>query len=78
MYIWYYKPEGAQIWDYINEVGLDSINAKNNSIKDIVHGDFFQKIMPESWNKPSCAEGKSAMCAKICGNKYNAFEEQFK
>jgi MoaA/NifB/PqqE/SkfB family radical SAM enzyme len=77
MYIWYYKPEGAQIWDYINEVGLDNINAKNNSIKDIVHGEFFQKIMPESWNKPSCAEGKSAMCAKICGSKYDAFKEQF-
>jgi len=78
MYIWYYKPKGAQIWDFIDQVGIDNLNAKNHSIEEIVNGDFFQKVIPESWNKPSCAEGKSAMCAKICGSKYDAFSEQFK
>lgn len=77
MYLWYYKPKGAQIWRFIDEVGLDNLNAKQHSVKDIVEGDYFQRIIPESWNKPSCAEGKSAMCAKICGTKYDAFKEQF-
>ncbi len=77
MYLWYYKPKGAQIWRFIDEVGVDNLNAKQLSVKDIVEGDFFQRIIPESWNKPSCAEGKSAMCAKICGTKYDAFKEQF-
>jgi sulfatase maturation enzyme AslB (radical SAM superfamily) len=77
MYLWYYKPKGAQIWRFIDEVGVDNLNAKQHTVKDIVEGDFFQRIIPESWNKPSCAEGKSAMCAKICGTKYDAFKEQF-
>ena len=77
MYLWYFKPKGAQIWKFIDEAGIDTLDARKHSIKDIVHGDFFQKIIPESWDKPSCAEGKSAMCAKICGTKFDAFKEQF-
>ncbi len=77
MYLWYFKPKGAQIWKFIDEAGLDTLDARKHSVKDIVHGDFFQKIIPESWDKPSCAEGKSAMCAKICGTKFDAFKEQF-
>lgn len=78
MYIWYYKPQGAQIWDYINQVGIDNINAKYHSVEEIVEGSFFQKIIPDSWNKSSCADGKNAVCAKTCGTKYDAFGEQFK
>jgi len=78
MYLWYYKPKGAQIWKFIDQVGLDSLNTKYYSVQQIVEGDFFQKTIPESWSKPSCAEGKSAMCAKICGTKFDAFNEQFK
>lgn len=77
MYLWYYKPKGAQIWRFIDEVGLDSLDARQYSLKEIIEGDYFQRVLPESWNKPSCAEGKSAMCAKICGTKYDAFKEQF-
>lgn len=78
MHVWYWKEKGGQIWDYIDQVGVDNINAKNKSIEEIVNGDFFQKVIPDSWNKPSCAEGKSAVCAKTCGTKYDAFGEQFK
>jgi hypothetical protein len=78
MYLWYYRPQGSQMWQFINQVGVDNLNAKNHSVESIVNGDFFQKVIPESWAKPSCAEGKSAMCAKICGTKYDAFQEQFK
>jgi hypothetical protein len=78
MYLWYYRPKGAQIWQFIDQVGIDNLNAKHHSVKDIVEGDFFQRVIPESWTKPSCAEGKSAMCSKICGTKYDAFQEQFK
>jgi len=77
MYIWYYKEKGAQVWRFIDEVGVDNINAKNRSLEEIIQGDYFQKIIPESWGKDSCAQGKNAMCAKICGTKYDAFKEQF-
>jgi MoaA/NifB/PqqE/SkfB family radical SAM enzyme len=78
MYVWYYKPESAQIWQAINSVGKDSINAKTHSLNSIVDGLYFQSVVPNSWNKPSCAEGKLAVCAKTCGTKYDAFAEQFK
>jgi MoaA/NifB/PqqE/SkfB family radical SAM enzyme len=78
MYVWYYTDQGSQVWDYIAPHGIDSINAKYHSLESIVSGDYFQKTIPDSWNKPSCAEGKNAMCAKICGSKFSAFDEQFK
>jgi len=78
MYVWYYTNEGSQVWDYIKEADIDTIDARNHSVKDIVQGDYFQKIIPESWTKSSCADGKNSMCAKICGTKFSAFDEQFK
>jgi hypothetical protein len=45
--------------------------------ESIVNGIYFEKIIPESWNKSSCAEGKLAVCAKTCGTKYDAFTNQF-
>ena len=78
MYVWYWKEQGGQIWDAINEAGLDSLDLKQHKIKDVVEGKFMQEIIPNSWNKPSCAEGKLAVCAKTCGTKYDAFTEQFK
>jgi hypothetical protein len=59
-------------------VGKDTINAKINSLENIVDGLYFQSVIPDSWNKNSCAEGKLAVCAKTCGTKYDAFAEQFK
>ncbi len=78
MYVWYYKSLGTQIWKAIDTVGKNMLNAKEQSLQSIVDGMYFQKTIPESWNKPTCAEGKLAVCAKTCGTKYDAFAEQFK
>jgi MoaA/NifB/PqqE/SkfB family radical SAM enzyme len=78
MYVWYWHPESSQIWDLINAVGKDNLNAKNTSLQGIVDGLFFQTLLPDSWKKTSCADGKLAVCAKTCGGKYDAFTEQFK
>jgi MoaA/NifB/PqqE/SkfB family radical SAM enzyme len=78
MYVWYWKEQGGQIWTAINEAGLNTLNLKLHSIKDVIEGKFMQEIIPNSWNKNSCAEGKLAVCAKTCGTKYDAFSEQFK
>lgn len=78
MYVWYWKKRGGQIWNAINEAGLESLDLKKNSLKDAVEGRYIQEVIPDSWNKPSCAEGKLAVCAKTCGTKYDAFAEQFK
>jgi len=78
MYVWYWHPESSQIWNLIREVGKDNLNAKLHPLGDIVDGLYFRDLVPNSWNKPSCAEGKLAVCAKTCGSKYDAFAEQFK
>lgn len=77
MYVWYHSPLGTQIWSAIDTVGINKLNAKENSLESIIDGIYFQETIPNSWNKPSCADGKLAVCAKICG-KYDAFSSQFK
>jgi len=78
MYVWYWEPESSQIWNLIREVGKDNLNAKLTSLEGIVDGLFFQDLVPNSWNKSSCADGKLAVCSKTCGSKYDPFTEQFK
>jgi MoaA/NifB/PqqE/SkfB family radical SAM enzyme len=78
MYVWYWKERGGQIWDAINQAGLDSLDLRTHDLNDVINGKFIQEVIPEAWNKPSCAEGKLAVCAKTCGAKYDAFSEQFK
>lgn len=78
MYVWYWNDRGGQIWSAIDKAGLDSLDLKKYDISDVIEGKFMQEIIPDSWTKPSCAEGKLAVCAKTCGTKYDAFKEQFK
>lgn len=75
MYNWYNTPKGSQVWKLINVVGKDSLNALDNSIETIIMGDYFQKLFSDSWSKPSCAEGKLQVCAKICGTEI--FSKQY-
>lgn len=78
MYVWYWKRQGGQLWDAINAVGLDSLDLRKHRLEDVIDGRYIQDEIPNSWTKPSCAEGKLAVCAKTCGTKYDAFAEQFK
>ena len=78
MYVWYWTPKGGQIWNLIEQVGKDNLNATKLNLESIVNGKFMQELIPNSWNKSSCADGKLAVCAKTCGTKYDAFSEQFK
>lgn len=78
MYVWYWKSRGGQIWDAINQAGLDSLDLRQHDLRTVINGKYIQEVIPNSWNKPSCAEGKLAVCAKTCGAKYDAFSEQFK
>lgn len=77
MYVWYWLPEGGQIWQAINQIGKENLNAKNYSLESIVNGLYFQDIVPNSWSKSSCAEGKLQICAKTCGVKNDMFSNQF-
>ena len=75
MYNWYNTPKGSQIWKLINVVGKDNLNALNHTIEEILLTDYFQKMFIDSWSKPSCADGKLQVCAKICGTEL--FSQQY-
>jgi MoaA/NifB/PqqE/SkfB family radical SAM enzyme len=77
MYVWYWSPKGSQIWNAIDQIGKENLNAKNHNLESIVNGLYFQDIIPNSWNKSSCAEGKLQVCAKTCGIKNDIFANQF-
>jgi MoaA/NifB/PqqE/SkfB family radical SAM enzyme len=78
MYVWYWTLKGGQIWNLIDQVGKENLDARNSSLEEVVNGQFMQDLVPSSWNKLSCAEGKLAVCAKTCGTKHDAFSAQFK
>lgn len=75
MYNWYNTPKGSQIWKLINVVGKDNLNALHHSIETIIGGEYFQKLISDSWTKPSCHDGKLQVCAKICGTEI--FDKQY-
>jgi MoaA/NifB/PqqE/SkfB family radical SAM enzyme len=79
LYPWYYEKRGAPIWKMIDALpgGLDSLNAKRHPVRDIVSGEFFQRRLPDSWDKTSFAEGRLFVCGKTCGQGFDAFKAQF-
>lgn len=56
---------------------LRAINALFNSVENIVDGEFFQKNIPDSWQRKSLQEGKMKPCARTCGCGVQPFESQF-
>ena len=77
MYKWWHKdPKVEQIWDFVDKAGLDKLNAKQGLEKVFESGIFTD--IEDSWNKPSCAEGKLKVCAMKCGKEWDPFGEQFK
>lgn len=56
--------------------GPAHVDGRQRSIRAIVEDDFFQKLVPDSWSKPSCAEGKLRTCSRVCGHDFKRFEAQ--
>lgn len=77
IYVWYIPKESSEIWKILNETGgIESINAKNVSIEEIVTGDFFNKI-EKSWSINNIDYGKLKVCAKTCGQSFDQFRDQY-
>lgn len=78
LYIAYLPEKSTPIWLLIKDNGgIDLLNAKKYSLKKIVNGEFFQKIIPNSWTKFSIKAGRLEPCAKICGSEFNPFSAQY-
>ncbi|MNL48660.1 hypothetical protein D3C87_1715360 [compost metagenome] len=67
------------VWDLLETLPQKeaTLSARESSIRQIIDGEFFQKILPETWSKKSVATGKLQVCAKTCGKCVKPFESQF-
>ncbi|MBC6414925.1 MAG: hypothetical protein GDA46_00820 [Bdellovibrionales bacterium] len=79
LYPWYFKKRSSQIWKLIEQLTEKemNLNAKKHSIKKIVEGDFFQKLIPNSWKGKDINKDKLKVCAKTCGQEFTPFTDQF-
>ena len=79
LYPWYFKKRSSQIWKMIEQLPEkeNSLNAKKYSIQEIVQGDFFQKMIPNSWLAKDITKDKLRVCAKTCGQDFTPFADQF-
>jgi hypothetical protein len=79
MYPWYSRPESTQVWELLHRLpdGKEGISALRRTVREIVEGPFFQRLVPESWEKASVREGKLKSCARICGQDFQPFRDQF-
>lgn len=79
MYPSWLPPKKSQIWSLFDKLpaGVTALSALEFSVKDIIEGVFFQKDLPQSWQKQSIEEGRLQVCAKTCGKCVKPFESQF-
>ena len=79
MYKWWHKnPMVEQVWDFIERSGgKEAISAKKHGLKAVFDTGLFDEI-EDSWNQPSCGNGKLKVCSMKCGKEFDPFGEQFK
>ena len=47
--------------------GAESLNAHRSTIREIVEGPFFQRMVPEHWRPARGGRKRLQVCAKTCG-----------
>jgi MoaA/NifB/PqqE/SkfB family radical SAM enzyme len=59
----------AQVWDLIRKLpgGKASLDARTTLLEEIVHGPFFQELVPEGWGRRSVQDGRLEPCVRACG-----------
>lgn len=51
----------------VENYGWENFNLKTHTLKEILDANHLNNVFSNSWNKPSCKDGKMAYCANICG-----------
>jgi MoaA/NifB/PqqE/SkfB family radical SAM enzyme len=59
--------QSLQLHYEMNKYGWDHFSLEKHSLADILDQGHLDKVFADTWTKPSCAEGKMAYCANICG-----------
>ena len=74
---WQIDPKVEQIWDHIDGIGgKDVIDCNLHGLENVFKSGILDSI-ENSWNKQSIKSGKLGVCANKCGDKFDAFNEQF-
>ncbi len=74
MYKWWHKdPKIEQIWDFIPD---KSVLDARKGLSKVFDTGIFEDIQ-NSWNKPSCSDGKLKVCSMKCGAEFDPFGAQF-
>ena len=59
--------QSLQLHYEIEKYGWEHFDLNKHNLKEIMEGHHLDRVFTDSWTKPSCAEGKMAYCANICG-----------
>jgi hypothetical protein len=59
--------QSLQLHYEIEKYGWDHFDLNKHSLQEIMEGHHLDRVFTDSWTKSSCAEGKMAYCANICG-----------
>jgi MoaA/NifB/PqqE/SkfB family radical SAM enzyme len=59
--------QSLQLHYEMNKYGWEPFDLNKYSLKEVLDGHHLDRVFTDSWSKPSCAEGKMAYCANICG-----------
>ena len=59
--------QSLQLHHEVQKYGWEHFDLNKHSLEEIMEGHHLDRVFTDTWTKPSCAEGKMAYCANICG-----------
>jgi MoaA/NifB/PqqE/SkfB family radical SAM enzyme len=59
--------QSLQLHHEVQKYGWEHFDLNTHSLEEIMEAHHLDRVFTDSWSKPSCAEGKMAYCANICG-----------
>ena len=72
-----HNPARRQFIDLVNaNGGRQVLDTAHHNLETIVNGPLFQQHIPQSWQLDSVDCGKLAICARNCGQEYDALGKQ--
>jgi len=59
--------QSLQLHYEMNRYGWECFDLNSHTLEEILEAHHLDRVFTDTWNKPSCVQGKMAYCANICG-----------
>lgn len=59
--------QSLQLHYEMNQYGWEHFDLNKHTLEHVLESHHLDRVFTDTWTKPSCAEGKMAYCANICG-----------